>query len=704
MEAGAGPEKQLGVTTPIIVAAAVLIGGVVAVLAALVPSTMREATLDTVRRSAIDTAEQIRATHERYVVSVARKPASGRAAASAGQPPSPGLFLSELAADSAERPSRFSIVSPFPWRAGPVMDEFQKQAWNVFQRAPQVVFTNEETIEGKRYLRLAVPERMTKQACLDCHNADSASPKRDWAMGDIAGVIDVKKLIEPNLVIAERHAMAVVAFVVGAGVFAVMLIVFLNVSVLRRARERREARKRIEYLAFYDTLTGAVNRGHFIGQIEEWLTSPEARARGVAIHFVDLDRFKEVNDTLGHDVGDELVREAVRRLLKLCMKHDLVGRVGGDEFVVAQWKVTSRKQVEERAAAIVHSLAQPFIVGENTVTVSASVGVVDRLVATSATEMLKCADLALYRAKALGRNQYVVFNAQLEAEHAAQQKLEARVREAVERSEFSLNFQPICAAATGAIEGFETLLRLDDEHGQPISPQKFVACAEQMGLITQIDEWVLREACRQAAQWPDMVKVAVNLSPANFGRAAITGRHLRRMVSDALQAGGLPANRLELEITEGILLDNTEDVLAELAGIKELGVAISIDDFGADYSSLNYLWKFQFDKLKIDGSFVRAMQGENAVLPPILRAIANLGRDIGVRVCAEGVETVAQAQILVEIGVQQIQGFLYGRPVPADSVAALLLAEIAARARAPRAAEAAPPEAAPQPRRAGAAS
>ncbi len=688
MLAGEGPEKTTGVTTPIIVATAGLVGLVVAVLAALVPSTMREATLDTVRRSAIDTAEQVRATHERYVAATSRRgrPGAMRGGAGAHDPqlPSPGVFLNELSADLRERPSRFVVVSPYPWRAGQEMDEFQKQAWNVFLRAPQVVFTNEETIEGKRYLRLAVPERMSKPACVECHNADPASPKRDWAVGEVAGVIDVKKLIEPNLATAERQATAVVSFVVGAGVFAAMLIVLLNLSVLRRARERREARKRIEYLAFYDTLTGAVNRGHFIGQIEEWLTSPEARARGVAIHFVDLDRFKEVNDTLGHDVGDELVRAAVQRLLKLCMKHDLVGRVGGDEFVVAQWKVTSRKQVEERAAAIVHALAQPFTVGDNTITVSASVGVVDRLVATSATEMLKCADLALYRAKALGRNRYVVFNAQLEAEHAAQQKLETRVREALETSGFELHFQPICAAATGAIEGFETLLRLSDDQGKPIPPQTFVACAEQMGLISQIDEWVLRNACKQAAAWPANVRVAVNLSPANFGRAAITGRHLKRMVAEALETAGLPPERLELEITEGILLDNTEDVLAELAGLKELGVAISLDDFGAGHSSLSYLWKFAFDKLKIDGSFVRAMQGESATLPPILRAIVNLGHDLGVRVCAEGVETVPQAQVLVELGVQQIQGFLYGRPAPADAVGPLLLAEIAQRARAGR--------------------
>ncbi|MBL8587176.1 MAG: EAL domain-containing protein [Methylobacteriaceae bacterium] len=675
--------KIEGVTTPFIVAVAVLIGAIVAAVSALVPSTMREATLDTVRRAAIDTAETIKLTHERYVLSLGpgRRPAAGRAGESG--PPSPGAFLAELSADTQGRPNRFAVVSPYRWagRDRPPLDEFQRQAWNVFARAPDVVFTSEQTIEGRRYLRLAVPEKMTSKACVECHNADPASPKRDWAVGDVAGIVDVTKLIEPNLATAERHGTAIVSFVVGAGVFAAMLVVLLNVSSVRRARERYEARKRIEYLAYFDTLTGALNRGHFLGELDEWLKSTEARARGVAIHFVDLDRFKEVNDTLGHDVGDELVRQTVQRLQKVCAKNDLVGRVGGDEFVIAQWKVVSRKQVEERAAAIVHALAQPFIVRDNRITVSASVGVVDRLLTQSATDMLKCADLALYRAKALGRNRYVVFNEQIAAEHAEQLRLEQRVREALAKSDFRLFFQPICDARTGRVEGFETLLRLADADGRQVPAQQFVACAESMGLIANIDEWVLRNACRAAAAWPRSVTVAVNLSPANFGRASITGRRLRRLVADVLAETGLEASRLELEITEGILLENTDEVIDELKGLKELGVAIALDDFGAGYSGLNYLWKFPFDKLKIDASFIRAMESEDAVMPPILRAIVTLGRELGLTVCAEGVETRAEADLLVGLGAQQIQGYLYGRPTPESEVAPLLLSDAAARLR-----------------------
>ncbi len=674
-----------GVTTPFIVIVSGLVGAIVMALIALVPATMREATIDAVRRGAIDAAEQLRMTHERYAATVSSRPQmpAPKGVVRPAEPPSPGAFLRDLVNETRARPNRFEFLSPFPWpgREPPAFDEFRKQAWKTFQRDPNVVFTNEETLDGQRHLRLAVPVRMTTQSCVDCHNGETTSPKRDWAMGDVAGMIEMLKLIEPNLAQTERHATAIKSFVVGAGVFAIILIVLLNISAVRRARKRGEARRRIEYLAYYDTLTGALNRGHFLGQLDEWLKSPEARARGTAIHFVDLDKFKEVNDTMGHDVGDDLVREAVARLIKLSTRYDLVGRVGGDEFVVAQWKTTSRKQVEERAAAIVHALAQPFVIRDNTITVSASVGVVDRFITPSAGEMLKCADLALYRAKALGRNRYVVFNAAIEAERAAQLALEMRVREALDRSEFRLYFQPICTASTGEIEGFETLLRLFDEEGRPIPPQEFVACAEGMGLITQIDEWVLRGACRAAAAWPQHVTVAVNLSPANFGRASITGRHLRRVVSDALAESRLEAHRLELEITEGLLLENTEEVLAELRGLKELGVSISLDDFGAGYSALNYLWKFPFDKLKIDGSFVRAAQGGNPALPPILRAIASLGHGLNLKVCAEGVETRAQADLIVEIGAHQIQGYLYGRPIPEAEVAPLLITDFAARAR-----------------------
>lgn len=679
---GENPNKIEGLTTPFILTVAVLVGLIVAALATMIPRTMRDATLDAERRNAIEQAEQFRLTHERYVQ--ATRP-SGRADSTSTSTKSPGAFAKDLSRDSSGRETRFSVSSPWPWRgrsAGP-MTEFQKQAWDVFQRNPDVVFTQDETIEGRRYLHLAISQRMSAQSCVDCHNADPQSSKRDWIVGDVAGMIEVMKLVELSLESTDRYAGTIVSFVVASGVFAAILVVLLNISSVRRARERSEARKRIEYLAYYDTLTGALNRGHFLGQLAEWLKSPEARARGVAIHFVDLDKFKEVNDTLGHDVGDDLVREATARLIALAGKSDLVGRVGGDEFVMAQWKVASRKHVEERAAAIVHSISQPFNLRGNRISISASVGVVDRFVTTSATELMKCADLALYRAKAMGRNRYIIFNRQIEEERAAKLLLEQRVRDALDESAFRLHFQPICDAATGLILGFETLIRMFDENGDLVPTQEFVNCAESMGLITHIDEWVLREACRAAVTWPENTTVAVNLSPANFGRASITGRQLRRVVSDVLQETGLAAHRLELEITEGILLENTEEVMSELRGLKELGVSISLDDFGAGYSSLNYLWKFPFDKLKIDGSFVRDAHAGEKVIPSILRAIVALGKDLRLRVCAEGVETEEQRDLLVALGADQIQGYFYGRPTDIDEVAALILSNFAEHAVRP---------------------
>jgi diguanylate cyclase (GGDEF)-like protein len=688
---GENPNRIEGLTTPFILTVAVLIGMIVAALAAMVPRTMRDATLEAERRNAIEQAEQFRLTHERYVLSTrgaGKSDGKGDGKGDAhGGVRSPGAFLRDLSRDTIGRETRFAVTSPYPWRGRPAaaMNEFQKQAWDVFQRNPGVVFSRDETINGQRHMHLAIAQQMSSQACADCHNADPASPKRDWRVGDIAGMIEVLKIVEPSVEATDHYASTIVSFVVAAGVFSGLLVVLLNISSVRRARERSEARKRIEYLAYYDTLTGALNRGHFLGLLAEWLKSPEARARGVAIHFVDLDKFKEVNDTLGHDVGDDLVREATARLIALAGKSDLVGRVGGDEFVMAQWKVASRKHVEERAAAIVHSISQPFDLRGNRISISASVGVVDRFVTSSATELMKCADLALYRAKALGRNRYVIFNRQIEEERAAQLLLEQRVRDALDASAFRLHFQPICCAATGLIQGFESLIRMFDENGDPVPTQAFVNCAESMGLITHIDEWVLREACRAAVEWPHTASVAVNLSPANFGRASITGRQLRRVVSEVLGETGLAPHRLELEITEGIVVENTEEVMNELRGLKELGVSISLDDFGAGYSSLNYLWKFPFDKLKIDGSFVRDAHAGETVIPAILRAIVELGKDLSLCVCAEGVETAEQRDLLVALGADQIQGFFYGRPTDRDEVAALLLSNFAARAAPARA-------------------
>lgn len=681
MTPGDNPTKIEGLTTPFILTVAVLVGLIVAALAAMIPRTMRDATLDAERRNAIEQAEQFRLTHERYAQATSGARRDGWLSGAT----SPGAFIKDLSRDTQGRETHFSVTSPYPFRnrEAAQQTEFQKQAWNVFQRNPDVVFTQDEKIDGRRYLHLAIAQRMSSPTCVECHNAHPQSSKRDWIVGDLAGMVEVMKLVEPSVEATDHYAGTIVSFVVASGVFAAILVVLLNISSVRRARERNEARKRIEYLAYYDTLTGALNRGHFLGQLAEWLQTPEARARGVAIHFVDLDKFKEVNDTLGHDVGDDLVREATARLIALAGKSDLVGRVGGDEFVMAQWKVASRKHVEERAAAIVHSLCQPFNLRGNRISISASVGVVDRFVTSSATDLMKCADLALYRAKALGRNRYVIFNRQIEEERAAKLLLEQRVRDALDNSAFRLHFQPICDAATGLILGFETLIRLFDENGDQVPTQAFVSCAESMGLITHIDEWVLRNACRAAVEWPEQVTVAVNLSPANFGRASITGRQLRRVVADALAETGLDAGRLELEITEGILLENSDEVMSELRGLKDLGVSISLDDFGAGYSSLNYLWKFPFDKLKIDGSFVRDAHAGEGVIPAILSAIVRLGQALRLKVCAEGVETAEQRDLIVSLGADQIQGYFYGRPTDCDDVAALILTNFATHAARP---------------------
>lgn len=689
----AEPRAGGGMSLSLIALILALIGAAVIALATILPSTLRQATLDAVLRSSVDAARQMQLTREIYLDVTAQpvegapavRPASAKPPSAAAQPAralaervGADAFLHRITDRMHEQETDIGLVSPWPWaaRSDRQFDEFQKQAWKALEASPDAIFRQEELRNGQRYLRVAIADKM-QASCVSCHNASPGSPRTGWKEGDVAGIIDVAKLVEPHLANAERHAWAVVSILIGAAVAAGIVIILFNMASVRRSRERRESSKRIEFLAFFDTLTGALNRGHFLAQLNEWLISSEVRARGVAIFFVDLDKFKEVNDSLGHDVGDALVRATVDRLKGLVTRNDLVGRMGGDEFVVAQWKVTSRKQVEERAAAIVHALAQPFEIGGNEVRVSASVGVVDRFIGPSASEMLKCADLALYRAKALGRNRYVVFSEAIEHERVDQLGLENLVRDAVEQSSFELYLQPICTAATGRYEGFEALLRLRDDEGRMISPTRFIPVAESLGLIPRIDEWVLREATRQAALWPENLKVAVNLSPANFGLAAATGRSLRKFIGGVLEETGLDPRRLELEITEGMLLDNSDEIMGELHDLREIGVSISLDDFGSGYSGLSYLWKFPFDKLKIDSSFISAAETPDSTSSAILQTIATLGRRLGLIVCAEGVETQEQVDFLLELGVNQIQGYFYGRPMPAEDVPPALLRQVA---------------------------
>jgi diguanylate cyclase (GGDEF)-like protein len=430
--------------------------------------------------------------------------------------------------------------------------------------------------------------------------------------------------------------------------------------------EVRQATNRIAYLARHDVLTGLPNRAAF-GEALTTASDHVGDGHGFAVLTIDLDRFKEVNDTLGHPVGDHILREVSVRLCSLAGDDDIVTRMGGDEFAVLQRSIAERSDAEALAANIVAALGEPYHLDGHTVAIGASVGISfapDH--GTNADELLKLSDLALYRAKSDSRGTYRFFECGMDRRLRERRKLETDLALAVQHGQFELHYQPQLDLASGAINGFEALVRWNHPARGIIQPADFIAVAEESGLIIPIGEWVLRQACRNAAAWPSDIRVSVNLSPAQFKRG-----DLLSMTRSALNAAGLEPSRLELEITESVLLNDEEWVRSVLQQLTDMGVTIAMDDFGTGYSSLSYLRTFPFAKIKIDRSFV-ADVAEAADSLAIVQATINLSQKLGMKTTAEGVETIEQMQMLAAEGCTEIQGFHVSPAVPADEVLGLL--------------------------------
>ena len=443
------------------------------------------------------------------------------------------------------------------------------------------------------------------------------------------------------------------------------------VSTSEDITEWREAQAQISHMAHHDALTGLPNRTQLVEKLEKALAVLPLRGGSIAVHFIDLDRFNRVNDTLGHDGGDFLLKTVAERLRAVTRIDDMVVRLGGDEFVVVQTTVIGRDQAEDFARRLASAVAAPMKLREQTILATVSVGVaLAPADGTNPERLLKSADLALYKAKSEGRNCVRFFLAEMDTELQERLKLERIIRDAVLYDRFELHFQPLFEMSERRLIGFEALIRLPGEDGTLIEPLVFIPVAEDLGLIDRIGAWVLREACHTAATWPEYLTVAVNLSPAQFLAGSVSD-----IVAAALKEAGLAAHRLELEITETLLLGNSEAILAELQTLKAMGVAIVMDDFGTGYSSLSYLWRFPFDKIKIDRSFMQGFDGSGRDAKTVVKTIIALGRELNMRVTVEGVETAAQAAFLDKADGDQAQGFFFGRPVPASEVSANILAE-----------------------------
>lgn len=431
--------------------------------------------------------------------------------------------------------------------------------------------------------------------------------------------------------------------------------------------ERKRVEARIAHLARHDALTGLPNRVHFRESLENALAHVAEADEQIAILCVDLDDFKGVNDTLGHPAGDELLKQVAVRLQAAVRSGDTVARLGGDEFALVQSSLRQPEEAEAFAQQVIAILGEPFDLESHQVIVGASIGIA--IVGSDSVdpdEILKKADLALYRAKADGRNTHRLFEKQMNAEVQTRRALERDLHQALPNGELEVFYQPLLNLGTGQISGFEALLRwLHPERGF-VSPAEFIPIAEEVGLINPIGEWVLRQACAEAVTWPAALKVAVNVSPVQF-----RNRHLAQTVLGALAAAGLPASRLEIEITESVVLQDGEATRASLNQLRGMGVKLSMDDFGVGYSSLSCLRSYPFDKLKVDRSFVRDML-TRPDCAAIIRTVADLGRHLQMVTTAEGVETLEQLEQLRREGIVEVQGYWISRPVPAKDLPRLI--------------------------------
>ncbi|MDN3273747.1 EAL domain-containing protein [Frankia sp. RB7] len=430
---------------------------------------------------------------------------------------------------------------------------------------------------------------------------------------------------------------------------------------------REESQARSQYLAYHDSLTGLGNRLLFKEQLEEALKDVSVTPHPVAVLFLDLDGFKAVNDTLGHSIGDLLLKSVATKLRDLLQRTDRIARLGGDEFAILQMSVPQPNSSIALAERIIEVVGQPCSIDSHDVTVGASVGIAVAHPGNMNTEsFLKSADLAMYSAKSDGRGTYRMFDPEMDAVVQARRVLERDMRTGLMQDGFKLFYQPLVNLQTKKVTAFEALMRWQHPERGLIPPSEFIPVAEEMGLIVQLGEWALRQACAEAMEWPDGICVSVNLSPLQFSKG-----NLVSTVISALASSGLPATRLELEITESVLLEKSERNIAVLNQLRNLGVRISMDDFGTGYSSIGYLRSFPFDKIKIDQTFVRDLLVDQGSLA-IVRAIAGLGVSFGMITTAEGVETEEQMRCLNVEGCIEVQGYLYSRPVPASEIVRLL--------------------------------
>ena len=461
-------------------------------------------------------------------------------------------------------------------------------------------------------------------------------------------------------------------FIAMASAIAMVALLIVGAGISTHLVERStytDSQVKLRHQALHDALTEIANRRAFAEALSAECRKLERYGRGFALLTIDLDRFKPVNDTLGHPVGDEVLRRVARRLRSAIREGDLLARTGGDEFAVIAYGARTSEEAEAVAARIVEVLCRPFVIDGQVAEIGASVGLCfapDH--GTDAEQLVHHADVALYTAKNEGRARFCLFRPELNDALQRRRTIEADLRRACMRDEFNVVYQPIIDAHSGECTGAEALLRWTNDDRGTVSPAEFIPIAEELGLVSRIGAGVLKQACFDATEWPHHLGVSVNISPIQ-----LLDPRLPQLVSQALADSGLAATRLELEITETALLGNDEMAMKSLQAIRALGVTISLDDFGTGYSSLSYLHRFPISRIKIDKSFVQKVPTDHGSVS-IIRAISQLGASMNMRVTAEGIETDEQRDFMLTQGCHNLQGFLIGRPVPKPEFVAFLSA------------------------------
>jgi diguanylate cyclase (GGDEF)-like protein len=523
---------------------------------------------------------------------------------------------------------------------------------------------------------------------LDRHIVESYVPVHVYDAAPVEAVLEVYNDVTDQVTAAQRSQSIILAAVLGAMglVYGVVQLILVRYQRLVRAQERERAaqEERIRHQAYHDALTGLPNRASFTEHLEEAMKRAKRANWPLALLFLDLDLFKRVNDSLGHDAGDRLLRVAAERIRRAVREADMLFRMGGDEFTVLLEDVRGPEEAAMVASRVIEGIAEPLQLQHHEIAVTASIGIAlyprDDVVGE---RLVKSADTAMYRAKELGRNRYAFFAPEMNERVESQIQIEAALRRALKNDEFILHFQPRVSAATGRATGAEALLRWKHPEWGLVEPARFVPLLEETGLIVPVGAWVLAEACRQAKAWqaaglPPM-RVSVNLSSRQFRSEALFDA-----VSEALRAANLAPHLLEIEITESLLVENVDHAMGVMGKLKAIGTAISIDDFGTGYSSLGYLKRFPIDCLKIDKSFVRdiATSPKDAA---IVKAISALARSLGIGLIAEGVEEPWQVDFLRARHCTEMQGFLFSRPLPVESLPEALARAYAMPAIAARA-------------------